>query len=253
MERLRWLPSDMGDRRIVVNIPEFKVYGYDEGERALEMRVVVGSEYGGKETPVFSDEMNHVVFNPYWNVPYSIAANEMLPRIRENANYLPSRGFEVLDGNGDVLPAGSVNPDDIASGAVRIRQKPSPSNALGLVKFMFPNPHSIYLHDSPADHLFAEAERDFSHGCIRLEDPPRFGAFVLGKQGWSQTDVEMAIGAMERQVVQLDQHIPVYIMYMTAVVEDDGSVTFRDDVYGNDEALLQALSSLEDVTAGSDA
>ncbi|MBO6575619.1 MAG: L,D-transpeptidase family protein [Rhodothermales bacterium] len=244
MERLRWLPRDLGDRHIFVNIPEFKVYGYDEGRESLEMRVVVGSEYGGRETPVFQDEMDHVVFNPYWNVPRSITMGEILPNVKEDPGYLASRGYEGVDGDGDVVPGAAVTVDDIESGAVRIRQQPGTNNALGQVKYMFPNRHAIYLHDTPADHLFSEAERDFSHGCIRLEDPPGFGEYVLGQEGWGLLDVESAIASNERQVVRLSETIPVYIMYLTAF-EDDGLIAFRGDIYDNDRALLTALERYE--------
>ena len=243
LERWRWLPNELGERYIFVNIPAYMVYGFTGAGQALAMKVVVGAEYGGRQTPVFSDVMDHVIFHPYWNVPESIATSEMLPQMRRNASWLSRRGYEVINGSGNVVNAGSVNPNEIESGRMRIRQKPGPANALGLVKFMFPNPHGIYLHDTPSDQLFARTERGISHGCIRLEDPPLFAEFVLGRQGWSMERINEAIASEEQQTVTIDQPIPVYLMYMSAFVTPEGAISFRNDIYGNDAVLDEALTA----------
>ncbi|NNE70564.1 MAG: L,D-transpeptidase family protein [Rhodothermales bacterium] len=248
LERLRWLPQDPGERYVMVNIPEFRVRGFDRSGPTVDMRVVVGADYGGHQTPVFQENMDHVVINPYWNVPYSIASEEIAPSVRANSNYLASRNFEGVGGSGKVIPASSISAQDIIDGRLRIRQKPGAGNALGLIKFMFPNPHAIYLHDTPADHLFSEPERAFSHGCIRLEDPPGFGEWVLRAQGWDRSRIEQEMGNPERTRVDLDEDIPVYIIYLTAFADEEG-VHFRDDIYGNDAVLDQALSKLEEASS----
>lgn len=242
MERWRWLPHDLGERYVVVNIPAFRVYGYENGRPALSMRVVLGAEYGGRQTPVFSDRMDHVIFRPYWHVPYNITHNEILPQARKDDTYLSDNGYEAVDSRGNVVSGRNVDLDEVASGRYRIRQRPGRSNALGLVKFMFPNAHSIYLHDTPADYLFERRERDFSHGCIRLEDPVRFAEYVLGPQGWTPDRIRAALAAENRERVDLEEPIPVYLMYLTVFVSDEGRVSFRKDLYGYDEALEDALA-----------
>ena len=241
IERWRWLPQDLSDRYVLVNIPAFKVYGFDEGAQALEMRVIVGSEYNEQYTPVFSDRMDYVVFRPYWNVPHSIASEEIGPKALSDSTFITRNGYEILAGERIVTPDAEAI-EKLIAGQYRIRQQPGPRNALGLVKFIFPNRHAIYLHDTPADHLFERHERDLSHGCIRLEDPPRFASYVLGKQGWNAESIQGAIYSGDRQEVSLDDPIPVYLMYLTTSVDEDGTVFFYDDVYGFDAELAKMLA-----------
>jgi murein L,D-transpeptidase YcbB/YkuD len=213
LERMRWLPRSLGSRYILVNVPAFRVEAYDSGQKKLEMKVVVGSEYQGRSTPVFSDSMEFVVFRPYWNVTPSIAAKEFFPKYGGN------------------LPAGYETYRE--KGVLRIRQRPGEKNSLGLVKFLFPNDFNIYLHDTPAKALFQQAERAASHGCIRLEHPDKMAEFVLG---WSNDRVQQAMHGSDNRTYTLPQKIPVYIVYFTAYGRD-GVLYFGDDIYGRDEAL----------------
>lgn len=240
LERWRWLPTDLGDRYVLVNLPEFTLHAYEDAEEVLTMPVVIGAEWGGRQTPVFSDEMTHVVFRPYWNVPQSITHGEILPQARKDPSYLSRKGYELVNlQTGEVRSSSDVPLDQIGS-TYRVRQVSGPSNALGLVKFMFPNQHAIYLHDSPAKHLYDNRERAYSHGCIRLADPPAFASFVLGREGWDAERIQQAIATPERNRVNLEQHIPVYIMYLTSFVGEDGTIFFREDLYDYD-ADLNAL------------
>lgn len=246
LERWRWLPTDLGERHILVNIPRFEVYGYEDGREALRMDVVVGAEYDGRETPVFSDSMNHVIFRPYWNIPDEIAAEEILPSVANDLSYLERNGYEIVPRfapDAEVVAPSEMEIAAMPENGYHLRQRPGPTNALGLVKYMFPNRWGIYLHDTPADHLFDDPKRSYSHGCIRLEDPPRFGAFVLGDKGWSAADVRQAMQDGDRRRVNLDEAIPVYIMYLTASVAEDGTVQFSRDLYGFDDALADLLTT----------
>lgn len=241
LERWRWLPRKLGDRHITVNIPSFLVRAYDRQGQVLSMKAVVGSELEERRTPVFSDAIDYIVFRPYWNVPEAIVVNEIIPNIERDSRYLENNDYEIVDEDGEVVSRSEIDEKDVVSGKYRVRQRPGPANSLGLIKFVFPNPHNVYLHDTPADHLFAESERDFSHGCVRLEDPVRLAMFVLEPQGWTKDEIEDALQG-ERQRVELSEPVPVYIMYMTAFVDDDGTVAFRSDLYGFDEALDRALT-----------
>lgn len=249
LERWRWLPSELGTRHILVNIPDFTLTAFDDNAEVLTMPVVVGAEFEGRKTPVFSDVMEYIVFQPYWNVPPSIATDEILPKAYEDPTYLERNGYELVDSyapDASVVEVEEETLDGVAEGKYRIRQLPGRSNALGHVKFMFPNEHNIYLHDTPADHLFSETERDYSHGCIRVERPDDLASYVLAKneKKWSQGDIEEAMQG-EREVIVLDQQIPVYIMYLSAFVDDGGTVHFRDDIYGYDADLAAELGKKE--------
>jgi murein L,D-transpeptidase YcbB/YkuD len=211
----------------------------------FDTRVVVGAPY--HRTPVFSGEMTYVEINPYWNVPPSIARNELLPKIKENPGYVAANNFELLSDWSDsarvldpyTIDWSAMTPERFA---YKLRQGPGPGNALGHIKFMFPNPFNVYLHDTPARGLFAKDQRSFSHGCIRVQDPETFGAFVLDRQpGWSLDAINAAIATGKRQIVSLEQPLPVHIAYLTAWVNKDGSVNFRRDVYGRDAILAAAL------------
>ena len=216
LERYRWLPRSLGSRYILVNVPAFRLQGFENGRKAIEMKVIVGAEYEGRATPVFSDSMEYVIFRPYWDVPDKIMENEILPK------GVPA-DFEMTTQNGKP----------------HLRQRPGPKNALGYVKFLFPNDFNIYLHDTPNHSLFNQDVRAFSHGCIRLEKPDELAEWVLG---WDAARVHeaMASGPDDRRV-NLPHKIPVYIAYFTAYMRD-GQLWFGNDLYRRDDQLAQAVA-----------
>ncbi|MFZ3216211.1 MAG: L,D-transpeptidase family protein [Candidatus Acidiferrales bacterium] len=246
LERWRWLPIGLHSAPIVVNIPEFRLRAYDELFKVvLTMNVVVGKAYD-HNTPVFEDSMQYVVFRPYWNVPYSIAKAEYLPKLAQDPEYLAKKGLEVVDSQQRVVTSGAVTGDvlqQLRAGKLFVRQPPGPKNALGLVKFIFPNDFSVYMHDTPAQEFFAKTRRDFSHGCIRLEKPFDLAVFVLrDNPGWNAERVRAAMNGTTTQQVNLAHPIPVLIVYGTAIVTDDGLVHFYDDIYGHDATLQKVLA-----------
>lgn len=246
LERWRWIPSQLGNRYVYVNVPAYELHAFDGGEEVLSMAVVVGEQYEDNATPVFSDTMEYVVFNPYWNVPKSIASEEIVPNARDDRDYLVRNNYEVVAGwqeGADVLDPRSADLDLVENGTHRIRQKPGPQNALGRIKFMFPNEFAIYLHDTPEEHLFQRAERAYSHGCIRIERPVEFGEYVFTSEEWTAARIQQRIDSREHGTEYLESPLPVYILYWTAFVDDEGLVNFREDIYGNDEALDAALQA----------
>ena len=244
LERWRWLPADLGERYVMVNIPEYRLRAYEGGRSTLEMRVVVGESYDDRATPVFSDAMEYVVFRPYWNVPPGIAADEIVPEAREDSGYLEAKNYEIVSRftpDAEILPATQENIDKVEAGDLYVRQRGGNQNALGLVKFMFPNEYAVYLHDSPAEQLFTRAERDFSHGCVRVQYPDQLAEFVLSRQAdWDSSRIQTALHEGEREQVMLDEAIPVYLAYWTAFVDDAG-VNFRADLYDNDDRVEAAM------------
>jgi L,D-transpeptidase YcbB len=222
LERYRWLPRTLGSRYIIVNVPAFQLIGYDSNEVAIEMKVIVGADYTDKNTPVFSDSMETVVFRPYWNVTPDIQEKELEPKIAKDPLFMDRNDYEYWkDG-----------------GVTRIRQKPGPKNSLGLVKFLFPNSFNIYLHDTPDDELFAKDVRAFSHGCIRLEKPAELAQWVLG---WTADSVERAMNnEPNNKSVRLRSKIPVFIVYFTAFNGEDG-LRFGNDLYSRDNELVEAV------------
>jgi len=231
MERWRWLPRDLGDPHILVNIPEMRLDVWDHGSNALSMRVVVGKK--DTPTPIFNDRMTYLVFAPFWNVPADIAEKETLPSALSDPRFLTRTNMEVVDGSGKPVEADDI---DLSSpGKYRFRQRPGTSNALGLVKFMFPNQFNVYLHDTPADSLFSRASRSFSHGCVRVEQPEKLAEYVLRDQpDWTPERITEAMHGSEERVVKLKAAIPVYLGYWTAGVTPDRLIQFRKDVYGID-------------------
>jgi len=225
LERWRWLPNTLGDSYVWVNVPEYRMELYDEGRKALDMAVVVGKQQS--QTPVFSDMMEYMELNPAWNIPTSITEGEILPKLASDPSYLARNNMEwVGDGANQ-----------------RLRQAPGPDNPLGQIKFMFPNEHDVYLHDTPADHLFAKEDRDFSHGCIRLERPVQLGEYLFrDNPDWRGGQLREAIVSGEHRTVKLPKKLPVHILYFTAWVEDNGVIHFRKDVYGHDQKLAAALA-----------
>jgi murein L,D-transpeptidase YcbB/YkuD len=237
LERLRWIPPLARGRAVFVNIPAFELFAFDElggrGEPVLSMRVVVGK--AATRTPVFTGTIQTVVFAPYWNVPRSIVVDEYLPKLRRGGSL--GADMEIVGGGAAELEAGKA----------RLRQRPGPRNALGRVKFLFPNSHSVYLHDTPSRGLFARARRDFSHGCIRVEKPVELAEWVLrGRAEWPPERMRAAMAATSETHVQVDPPVPVVIFYTTAVARPGpgpgGSVGFYEDVYRYDEKLERALA-----------
>jgi murein L,D-transpeptidase YcbB/YkuD len=245
LERWRWLPVGLHSAPIVANIPEFRLRAYDKNYHvAVSMNVVVGKAYD-HDTPVFSDTMEYAVFRPYWSVPNSIAKGEFLPRITRDPDYLAKKGFEVVNSRQEVVTSGTVTSDiltQLRTGKLFIRQIPGPKNSLGLVKFIFPNSYSVYMHDTPAQEFFVKSRRDFSHGCIRLEKPADLAVWVLrDNPGWGMDRVRAAMNGSPNQQVNLAHPIPVLIVYGTVIVNEDGLVHFYDDIYGHDAALEKVL------------
>jgi murein L,D-transpeptidase YcbB/YkuD len=219
MERFRWLPRSLGQRYIFVNVPAFKLEAFDTGQKVLEMKVIVGQEYEDKATPVFADSMETVVFRPYWNVTPDIAAKEVFPK---GEAYMARENMETYRENG----------------ALRVRQRPGPKNALGFVKFLFPNDFNIYLHDTPNHELFNKDVRAFSHGCIRLEKPAELAQWVLG---WPADKVQQNMqNPPDNKSVKVPNKIPVYITYFTTYVTD-GQLYFGNDLYNRDDKLVPAV------------
>ncbi len=251
LERLRWLP-DLGTRRVVaVNIPMFRLWAWEAGPLdappVVAMDVIVGRALV-HETPVFVETLDHLIFRPYWNVPTSIVRDEVLPAIRRRPGYLASQQMEIVRGPGDDAAVVAATPEAIAAlaaGTLRLRQRPGPHNALGLVKFVFPNRESVYMHGTPAPALFARDRRDFSHGCIRVADPPALAAWALtGVPGWTAARIAAAMAAESSERVAVAAPIDVVLFYMTASVgPDDGRLYFAEDIYGHDRALARALAA----------
>lgn len=225
MERMRWMPAQPAGNRILANIPDYKLHVFEDGKRIYSMKIVVGK--AANKTVVFNDKLQYIVFSPYWNVPKSIVRNEILPAIRRNRSYLAQHNMEQT-GTQDGLPV--------------IRQKPGGSNALGRVKFLFPNSYAIYFHDTPAKTLFEQNKRAFSHGCIRLAEPTWLANYLLRNQSeWTESRINDAMYAGEEKWVTLSEPVPVAITYFTAWTDSEGKVHFREDIYGHDKELAARL------------
>ena len=243
LDRWRWLPQHLGARYLVVNIANFTLDVVEQEQVVMMMRAVVGTPQ--QRTPVFSDTMTHLILNPYWRVPASIARQEILPRLRREPGYLATQNIKLLRGQG--AEAREVNPRSIDWSAVSaqnfnysLRQEPGPDNALGRVKFMFPNAFGVYMHDTPQRTLFARPTRAFSHGCIRLEQPIALAEYVLrGGPSWSRDKILATIARGTERYVRLPEALPVHLVYWTAWVSDHGMLHFRPDIYGHD-ALEEA-------------
>jgi len=248
LERWRWVPIEFPQPPIVVNIPEFRLRAYDHrGKLVLSTNVVVGKAFR-HETPVFEDEMQYVVFRPYWKVPPSIQRSEIVPAIRRDRDYVPKHDYEIITPGGSVVTSGTVSDEvlkQLSAGKLAVRQKPGPKNALGLVKLIFPNAHNVYLHSTPSQQLFSQSRRDFSHGCIRVEKAAELAAWALAvdKNDWTLAKVLEAMqGTNDNVQVNLTKSIPVLILYATAIVEENGITHFFDDIYGYDADLDKVLA-----------
>ncbi|HHG90475.1 MAG TPA: peptidoglycan-binding protein, partial [Devosia sp.] len=240
MERWRWMPRDLGDFYVFVNIPEFRLAVMRGDEVTHSTRVVVGKPQF--KTPVFSDEIEHVVVNPFWNVPASIARNEIGPALARNPGYLAANNMELLSG-GQVINASAVDWSSTSINAFRIRQRPGSNNALGSVKFLFPNKHAVYLHDTPSRSLFARSTRAYSHGCVRVQNPMEFAEALLANEPvLSRAYLQAQRGPRERWN-NLDTHVPVHLAYFTLRVDEDGNIRGYGDIYGHNERLKALLAN----------
>jgi murein L,D-transpeptidase YcbB/YkuD len=245
MERWRWIPRDLGDRYILVNIAGFKLSVIENLHRMLEMRVVVGRPY--RRTPVFSAKMTYMVINPYWNIPASLVFKDLLPKIQKNDNYLAQKGIKVFKDWSKGAP--EIDPETVDWKKIerqnfpyKLRQDPGPRNALGRIKFIFPNKFAVYLHDTPQRSHFNETHRDFSSGCIRTEKPVDLARYLVrDDHQWSEEQLSATIEAGERTVIEVQRPISVHLQYWTAWVDENGRLNFRNDIYDRDRLLDQAL------------
>lgn len=245
LERRRWMKNDFGETYVFVNLADFELKVV-KGEKTVHTaRIVIGKPY--HRTPVFSDMMTYMVINPYWHVPPSIARNELLPKLIANPGSLRADSIRVLDGwteNAREVDPYSVNwrAYQGRSFPFKLRQDPGNGNALGRIKFMFPNKFNVYLHDTPSKSLFSRTVRSFSHGCMRVQDPVDLASVLLADDpNWTAASIRSAIDGRRKRIVKLKSPIPVHVSYLTAWVNKDGSVHFRDDIYGRDKILAEAL------------
>jgi murein L,D-transpeptidase YcbB/YkuD len=237
LQRWRQMPDDLGDRHFIVNVPHFHLVALEQGAPVMDIRVVVGKP--GNNTPLFSDEMETVVFSPYWNIPDSIAQGETLPAIARDPSFLARQNIEIMRTSGGerVDPAEVDWDDPEALKGYAFRQRPGSGNALGHVKFLFPNAHNVYLHDTPADKLFGKPTRAFSHGCVRVEEPEVLAKYVLRDYPeWDEPAIFAAMNSGVEKHVKLKRKIPVHIVYFTAWVDPNGGLHFQPDIYGYDRA-----------------
>ena len=240
MERLRWLPDTLrGAEMILVNIANYQLDYLNNRDTLLSARVIVGKKF--HESPIFSSAMSYIVFSPYWNLPTSIVRNEVMPAVRKNPNYLTQKNMEVVTYSGQHVDPSSVNWSG-KSIPYMVRQKPGENNSLGLVKFMFPNEHSVYIHDTPARSLFTREDRALSHGCIRIQDPAAFAGILLkNDSSWTPAKINAAMHQSHEQIVTLDRKIPVVLLYLTFWADSKGQGHFRQDIYDRDAEVLVAL------------
>lgn len=244
LERWRWLPVHLGDRHILVNIAGFRLYVVESDATVMTMRAIVGRPY--RDTPIFSDVMTYLVFSPYWHVPPGVAARDILPKVQKDPGYLAANGFRVFrgwDSNVAIDPAtvewASLTRSNLPC---RFRQDPGPLNALGRIKFMFPNDFYVYLHDTPTRNLFTETSRPFSSGCVRIEQPADLALYLLkDTAGWDRNAIERGMNRRQEQTVRLATSIPVHLLYWTVWADQDGTLQFLADVYGRDHRLRMAL------------
>ncbi|MEW5909109.1 MAG: L,D-transpeptidase family protein [Thermodesulfobacteriota bacterium] len=244
LERWRWIPHNLGQRYLLVNIADFLLEVIESGQRVMDMRVVVGKEY--RRTPVFSETMKYIVLNPFWEVPLSIATKDKLPLIQKDPEYLLKNNFRVFIGweeNAREIDPGAIDWSTVGrhNFIYRLRQDPGPENALGRIKFMFPNRFAVYLHHTPSHELFDRTVRTFSSGCIRVEKPLDLAAYVLDDHSWTKQQIQKVMDTGENRTIILRNPIPVHLLYWTSWIDSDGMVHFREDIYDRDIELNQAL------------
>jgi len=243
---VRWLPVNGEKKLVIVNVPLFRLWGYDPAQPGVLLRMnVVTGKAQKSETPIFVGKMAYIVFRPYWNPPMSILRKEIVPHARRDPGYVAKQNLEIVASGADdapTLPATPENLDKVAAGKLFIRQKPGEKNSLGLAKFIFPNDDSIYMHGTPAQSLFTRARHDFSHGCIRVEDPVALAEWVLRDDpAWTRERIEAAMKGTKPKRANLKERLTVLLFYSTAHVDAKGVVYFADDYYGHDAKLEEAL------------
>lgn len=240
MERLRWFPDNIEDNFVLINIPEFKLHVFENKKKVMDLKVIVGKE--ATRTSIFKGNISQIILNPYWNVPTSIVSKEMLPKLKENSNYLSKNNLELLSGNTIVDPS-TVNWYNYSKTIpYAIRQKPGDDNALGKIKFIFPNNFSIYLHDTPSRNIFNETNRAFSHGCIRVQNPLKLAQFILRKNpNWNLEKLQSSVKNKKTINIQIKPILPVYIVYFTAWIGNSGEINFRKDPYKMDSQLEKEI------------
>ena len=249
MERMRWLPEGYGENYITINVPEYKLRVYENQKQELEMKVIVGAS--NKATPIFSDELEHIVFSPTWTVPVSIIKEEIIPRLKENPEYYSNKNYTFYKNEVEIDPVyEDWNSDSINPYQYRIVQNPGSDNSLGLVKFVMPNNMSVYLHDTPNHRLFSKEYRALSHGCVRLDEPARFAEYLLRDQkGWTSDRISKAMNDSIPLTIHLKKRYQVHIEYRTVWVDDNGVVNFREDIYGHDKMQLTQLRPAENASS----
>lgn len=241
LERLRWIPVEIENDYLIVNIPEFKLHIFENKKLLWETNVVVGKE--AKQTSIFKGNISRIILNPYWNIPNSIINNEILPKLKRNPNYLSRNNMEVVSYQGKAINSSSINWNKYSKNVpFIIRQKPSNDNALGKMKFLFPNNFSIYLHDTPSKELFNRNKRDFSHGCIRVENPKKLALYLLkNDRNWNPEKVDKVLKTTTETGIAIKPSMPVYIAYFTAWVDSNDNLNFRNDVYNLDKELAKDI------------
>ncbi len=248
MERWRWVPEEPSEKYILVNIPEFKMHVFEKNAEIYNMKVIVGRS--GAYTPIFSDQIEKIVINPSWIVPANIATSELVPMIKRDTSILSKQNIEIFT---DYSFTTMIDPDtidwvnlDARKFTYVLKQKSNFYNPLGHIKFLFPNEFDIYLHDTPSDHLFEESERNFSHGCIRIEDPVWLASYLLNDEPqWNKKKLYEAIYRQEEQSISLKKKLPVFILYFTTWVDEKGTIHFMKDIYDHDKQLKSILESKE--------
>ena len=253
MERLRWLPEPSAGASIIVNIPAFQLWAFDDVDEfnadMPNMRVVVGKALKN-QTPVLMAKMSFIDFMPYWNVPYNIVKEEILPKLMQNPGYLAGQNMELVTTFGNETKAVAFTASSIAQlkqGTLRIRQRPGKKNALGKVKFIFPNKSDVYMHDTPSRSLFSKSRRDFSHGCVRVANPDQLAEFALKNQ-WSKETIQQALNTPKTRRVILKKSIPVTFFYVTSFIDQNDNLAFYSDIYGYDAVLQEALNKSGDLS-----
>ncbi len=246
LERARWVLREAINEpdMVVVNIAGFYLAVILNGKRTWNTDVIVGRRY--TKTPIFTESMQYVVLNPDWTIPRSIIRNEVIPKAQADPQYLAARNYDLVDGNGKRVPSQAVDWSAVSSASFpyRVVQRPGPKNALGLVKFIFPNKYNVYLHDTPSRSLFAKTGRTFSHGCIRVKDPLKLAEIILGdRAGWSRSKIDETVASGKMRRVNLSKPLPVLVLYWTVDPHADGTARFYQDIYGRDASLLKALNA----------
>lgn len=241
LERLRWIPIEIENDYLLINIPEYKLHIFQNKKQLWETNVVVGKT--AKQTTIFKGNISRIILNPYWNVPNSIINAEILPKLKQNASYLSKNNMEVVDNDGHSINTSTINWNLYKKNVpFIIRQKPGNENALGEIKFLFPNSFNIYLHDTPSKELFSKNKRDFSHGCIRVENPKKLAYYLLrDDKSWNQNTIDKVLKTNTETGISVNPNMPVYITYFTAWVDIQGNLNFRNDIYNMDDQLAKEI------------